>query len=116
MGENDLGNRHNSLLLQAFILSARSVRSCSVIQVAKYFPGVGESENGLVRVLGGMSGAGVIARIVRGYTFISRHFKPGDKIVRSVSAAVRTRHVRLAASSHRRACSMLPLWTSKTRN
>ena len=109
MVENDLGNQHNSLLLQAIIFYARSVRSCSGIQVAKYLHGVGNSENGLVRVLGGVFGAGVIARIVRGYTFISRHFKPGDKIVRSVSAAVRTRHVRSAASSHRRACSMLPL-------
>lgn len=53
----------------------------TVNQVAKYLHGVGDSENGLVRVLGGVFGAGVIARIVRGYTFISRHFKPGDKIV-----------------------------------
>ena len=53
----------------------------TVNQVAKYLHGVGDSANGLVRVLGGMFGAGVIARIVRGHTFISRHFNPGDKIV-----------------------------------
>ena len=53
----------------------------TVNQLEKYLHGVDDSANGLVRVLGGMFGAGVIARIVRGYTFISRHFKPGDKIV-----------------------------------
>lgn len=52
-----------------------------LIQVAKYLHGVGDSNNRLVRILGGMFGAGVIARIVRGYTFISRHYTPGDKIV-----------------------------------
>lgn len=30
--------------------------------------------------MGGMFGMGVIARIVRGYTFISRHYDPGDEI------------------------------------
>ncbi|MDB5916410.1 MAG: hypothetical protein JWR40_644 [Massilia sp.] len=43
--------------------------------------GVGDWSNKLVRMLGGVFGAGVIARIVRGYTFISRNFEPGDKIV-----------------------------------
>jgi uncharacterized protein (DUF2235 family) len=51
------------------------------VQVAKYLHGVGDSSNKLVRMLGGMFGAGVIARIVRGYTFISRNYTPGDKIV-----------------------------------
>ena len=52
-----------------------------VVQVAKYIDGVGDSSNWLVRALGGEFGAGLIARIVRGYTFVSRHFEPGDKIV-----------------------------------
>lgn len=49
-------------------------------QVAKYLHGVGDSDNLLVRLLGGTLGAGLITRIVRGYTFISRNYLPGDKI------------------------------------
>jgi uncharacterized protein (DUF2235 family) len=49
-------------------------------QVAKYLHGVGDSDNFLVKVLGGTLGAGLITRIVRGYTFISRNYEPGDKI------------------------------------
>jgi uncharacterized protein (DUF2235 family) len=49
-------------------------------QVAKYLHGVGDSKNFLVRVLGGGGGAGLVTRIVRGYTFISRNFEPGDRI------------------------------------
>ena len=52
-----------------------------VVQVAKYIDGVGDSSNWLVHTLGGDFGAGMIARIVRGYTFVSRHFEPGDRIV-----------------------------------
>jgi uncharacterized protein (DUF2235 family) len=50
------------------------------VQVAKYLHGVGDSRNWLVRVLGGAFGAGVVARIARGYTFISRNYQPGDRI------------------------------------
>jgi uncharacterized protein (DUF2235 family) len=50
------------------------------LQHAKYLHGVGDSDNFLVKVLGGALGAGVIARIVRGYTFISRCYNPGDRI------------------------------------
>src|SRR5262245_34389714 len=49
-------------------------------QMAKYMHGVGDSKNPVLRVLGGGLGAGVIARIVRGYTFISRYYDPGDSI------------------------------------
>jgi uncharacterized protein (DUF2235 family) len=49
-------------------------------QVAKYLHGVGDSSNSIMRVLGGMFGVGVIARIVRGYTFISRQYETGDEI------------------------------------
>ena len=52
----------------------------SVLQVAKYLHGVGDSQNFLVKVLGGTLGAGLITRIVRGYTFVSRNYQPGDKI------------------------------------
>lgn len=52
----------------------------SVVQWAKYLHGVGNSDNFLVRLLGGTLGAGLIARIVRGYTFISRNYVTGDRI------------------------------------
>lgn len=49
-------------------------------QIAKYLHGVGDSDNFLVHLLGGTLGAGLITRIVRGYTFISRNYVAGDKI------------------------------------
>ena len=52
-----------------------------VTQIAKYLHGVGDSKNFLVRALGGGGGAGLVTRIVRGYTFISRNYEPGDRIV-----------------------------------
>jgi uncharacterized protein (DUF2235 family) len=51
-----------------------------VTQVAKYLHGVGDSKNPILRVLGGVFGAGVIARVIRGLTFISRHYEPNDAI------------------------------------
>jgi uncharacterized protein (DUF2235 family) len=50
------------------------------VQVSKYLHGVGDSTNPLVKVLGGVFGVGLVARIVRGYTFISRYYEPGDDI------------------------------------
>jgi uncharacterized protein (DUF2235 family) len=50
------------------------------LQAAKYIHGVGDSRNAIVKVLGGAFGAGVISRVVRGYTFISRNYEPGDDI------------------------------------
>ncbi len=38
------------------------------------------SDNFLVKALGGTVGAGLITRIVRGYTYISRNYLPGDRI------------------------------------
>jgi uncharacterized protein (DUF2235 family) len=52
----------------------------SVRQIAKYLHGVGDSTNPLVRLLGGALGTGLIARIVRGYTFLSRNYAAGDRI------------------------------------
>ena len=52
----------------------------NVVQIAKYLHGVGDSKNAIKKVMGGVFGVGVIARIVRGYTFISRHYQPGDAI------------------------------------
>jgi uncharacterized protein (DUF2235 family) len=52
----------------------------SVLQIAKYLHGVGDSKNFLSRLLGGSIGSGLIARIVRGYTFLSRNYAAGDRI------------------------------------
>jgi uncharacterized protein (DUF2235 family) len=52
----------------------------TVRQTTKYLHGVGDSSNPLVQLLGGALGAGLIARIVRGYTFISREYEKGDQI------------------------------------
>jgi uncharacterized protein (DUF2235 family) len=51
-----------------------------VVQIAKYIHGVGDSNSFLKKAMGGMFGMGVIARIVRGYTFVSRNYEPGDEI------------------------------------
>ncbi len=50
------------------------------LQVAKYLHGVGDSTNPIIKLLGGAFGVGIIARIVRGYTFVSRNYSPGDAI------------------------------------
>lgn len=52
----------------------------AVLQVGKYLHGVGDSSNLAVKVMGGVFGAGIIARIVRGFTYISRNYTPGDAI------------------------------------
>ncbi len=49
-------------------------------QVAKYIHGVGDSQDVVVKLLGGMFGMGVVARIVRGYTYISRNYREGDQV------------------------------------
>jgi hypothetical protein len=50
------------------------------LQFAKYMHGVGDSPDLVIKALGGAFGAGVIARIVRGYTYISRTYQPGDAL------------------------------------
>ena len=52
----------------------------TVEQVAKYLHGVGDSMNLLAKLIGGGFGVGLITRIVRGYTFISRNYQTSDKI------------------------------------
>jgi uncharacterized protein (DUF2235 family) len=49
-------------------------------QVAKYLHGVGDSDNKIVSLLGGAFGAGIVSRIVRAYTYISRKYEQGDDI------------------------------------
>lgn len=52
----------------------------AVTQVAKYLHGVGDSSNPVDKVLGGVLGSGVICRVVRGFTFVSRHYERGDQL------------------------------------
>ena len=52
----------------------------NAVQVAKYLHGVGDSNNAIIKILGGVFGAGFIERVVRGYTFVSRNYQPGDRI------------------------------------
>lgn len=49
-------------------------------QVGKYLHGVGDSLNPLTKLFGGTLGAGLITRIVRGYTYLSRNYVEGDSI------------------------------------
>jgi Uncharacterized conserved protein len=55
-------------------------KSGVVLQVSKYIHGVGDSNNWLDKMLGGVFGAGIIERIVRGYTFICRNYDRDDDI------------------------------------
>jgi uncharacterized protein (DUF2235 family) len=52
----------------------------SVVQVAKYIHGVGDTSNVLAEKAEGAFGLGLIARIARGYTYLSRQYQPGDHI------------------------------------
>jgi hypothetical protein len=52
----------------------------TVEQVAKYLHGVGDSTNILAKLMGGGLGVGLITRIVRGYSFLSRNYEAGDRI------------------------------------
>ncbi len=51
-----------------------------VRQIAKYIHGVGDTRNPIIKLMGGAFGSGLISRIVRGYTFISRNYEQGDNI------------------------------------
>lgn len=46
----------------------------------KYLPGVGTQGNIFLKALGAAFGDGIAEPIVRGYTFLSRHYKPSDEI------------------------------------
>lgn len=47
----------------------------------KYLPGVGTQGDPVLKVLGNAFGDGIAEPIVRGYTFLSRSYAPGDEIV-----------------------------------
>jgi len=76
-GENAIGDSRLADEQERVLTAANG----DVSQIAKYLHGVGDSDNFLVRILGGTTGAGIIARIVRGYTFVSRNYVAGDKII-----------------------------------
>ena len=65
----------------ASIREANEQEKSNQEQVAKYINGVGDSRNPIIHMMGGAFGAGIVSRIVRGYTFISRNYDPGDDIV-----------------------------------
>ncbi|MGS0741018.1 DUF2235 domain-containing protein [Glaciimonas sp. GG7] len=50
-------------------------------QIAKYVHGVGDGAEFADKVVDGMFGIGVVARIANGYNYISEHYKVGDRIV-----------------------------------
>jgi hypothetical protein len=52
-----------------------------IVQIAKYIHGVGDSTKLPDKIAGGAFGVGVTARIARGYTYISRNYVAGDRIV-----------------------------------
>lgn len=52
----------------------------TVLQAAKYIHGVGDASNVLAHEVQGAFGLGLIGRIVRGYTYLSRMYQPGDLI------------------------------------
>ncbi|WP_443747141.1 phospholipase effector Tle1 domain-containing protein [Asticcacaulis solisilvae] len=47
----------------------------------KYLPGVGTQGSDVLKALGGLFGDGIAELIVRGYTYLSRQWQPGDEIV-----------------------------------
>lgn len=71
----------NSLLDEGEQEKTLTNPSGEIRQIAKYIHGVGDSKNPIIKLFGGSTGSGTIARIVRGYTFISRNYTPGDNII-----------------------------------
>jgi uncharacterized protein (DUF2235 family) len=52
-----------------------------VVQVGKYLSGVGTEGIPLFKLVEQSVGAGIAEQIVRGYTFLSRNYKPGDETI-----------------------------------
>ena len=51
------------------------------VQVGKYLAGVGTGSIGLFDLIQQVDGEGIAEPIVRGYTFLSRNYEPGDDII-----------------------------------
>jgi uncharacterized protein (DUF2235 family) len=58
----------------------QEVENGAIIQWSKYLDGVGTGDGPIVDLFGSALGVGLAARIVRGYTFLSRAYDPGDNI------------------------------------
>ena len=71
---------HNEITGRVTEYEKSLILDTNVVQISKYINGVGNSAISLNRVLGGAFGFGLIERIARGYTFISRNYVEGDKI------------------------------------
>ena len=52
----------------------------AITQAAKYIHGIGAADNALARACEGAVGLGLVARVVRGYTYLSRVVAPGDRL------------------------------------
>ena len=52
----------------------------SPTQAARYIHGIGAVDNALARACEGAVGLGLVARVVRGYTWLSRVVTPGDRL------------------------------------
>jgi uncharacterized protein (DUF2235 family) len=77
---NLAGDAHASSVLYANEQESSLTLDGACLQASKYLHGVGDSRNPIIKMLGGVFGWGLIARIVRGYTFISRNYEAGDRI------------------------------------
>ena len=59
---------------------AWSAAGAPTAQVAKYIYGVGDMSNKFAQACEGAVGLGLVGRIVRGYTYLSRMYEAGDRI------------------------------------
>jgi uncharacterized protein (DUF2235 family) len=55
-------------------------RDATVTQAARYIHGIGDTTNALARACEGAVGLGLVARVIRGYTWLSRVYAPGDRL------------------------------------
>ncbi|MQA21936.1 T6SS phospholipase effector Tle1-like catalytic domain-containing protein [Rugamonas rivuli] len=76
-GAEITNTQHQNVESERILLDTKGAQA----QVAKYLHGVGNHQNFISSSICSMGGSGLIARLIRGYTFISRHYCPGDKIV-----------------------------------
>lgn len=49
-------------------------------QIATYDPGIGTSDNTLIKLFEGVTGAGLAAKIIDGYHFILNQWQAGDRV------------------------------------
>ena len=61
-------------------VSCAAGADAATAQVAKYLYGVGAMSNKLAQACEGAVGLGLVGRIVRGYTYLSRMYEAGDRI------------------------------------